>query len=836
MNNFKETLLDFRDDTLDFIDEHRLPIIIISILLVILIVGGIILKVVLSPVKVVISNANTEMGNIIGTKAKTLEFTAVAKKNSKVLEAAFEWEVSGGKIQLNEDGSVIWELPVDEGTYTITAKSGEYVGSKNITVIGNELSGLYKNANYQILVQDTDGDGLPDLYEGSTSRTSQTSVDTDNDGLYDGDEIIMGLDPLTADSKGDGLKDGERKLEYTFTSDNISMEMVGKGNFTQTSVDIYPTETLDNVSSVIEGVYSFYTEVALDSAEITIKYNPDIVAKKGANEDNLAVYELNEEENSFKKLKSTIDASNNIVTFNPENSTLGKYFIADSSVLTSNLATELVFVIDNSGSMYSKAEFGNSEENDPEFKRVDAVNALVDKLQGNYRFGVGKFTFEYKDLVTLSSDKTTIKNRTSSIKTDPENFSGTYIGAGLEGGLKQFSNENNQNRRYIILLSDGKDDTGGKEYNNGLVEEQILVAKNKGVKVYTVGLGKSIDESNLRNIAEQTKGKYYFAATAEDLNEVFEKIAADLNYNLYDSNNDDIDDTVIIADSGFVVRRNGFAFSNFSNSQVPYGYGYGMVLYAKLFYENNLPGSLSAKTITTNEGVTVTAPDADTKSISSNTTTALATYMPKTLSLLAELPENFWSSSTTGSTLAINSGYKNSLKSLGFSIYTAETSDENAGFKKYESIQFNIDQFLTGEDVATTIDGADIEMLRTLARLDITKYRDDKFNFFDNNDTAFNNLKTELLAGRTVMLRLNDDYTVLATKLLADSKNMNKYKIEVYDPNYAGIPKYIEVERNRYSDITEISKLIIDKYEYKFKYQGTDVGVCISIPNVEEKL
>ena len=32
MDNFKESLLDFRDDTLDFIDDHRKSLIIISII------------------------------------------------------------------------------------------------------------------------------------------------------------------------------------------------------------------------------------------------------------------------------------------------------------------------------------------------------------------------------------------------------------------------------------------------------------------------------------------------------------------------------------------------------------------------------------------------------------------------------------------------------------------------------------------------------------------------------------------------------------------------------------------------------------------------------------
>ena len=839
MSNFTDTLLDIRDDILDFVDDHRKGLIIFSFIAIFLLIGLMIVFILMNPVNITIINANSEVGKIIGTKTRVLDLQAVAQKyNTPIEGATFEWEVSAGKLDINQDGTVTWELPTDEGTYSITAKTPEATGTKYVTVIGNELSELYKNGA-QILVQDTDGDGLTDLYEGSNSRTSQTNVDTDGDGLYDGDEIIMDLDPLVADSKGDGIKDGERQLEYTFKSDNVTIKMQGKGNFTQTSVDKYSTETLENVSSVIEGIYSLYTEVDLDSAEITIKYNKDMAKNSGINENNLAVYELNEDENSFVKLRTNVNTTDSTVTFNPQEEKLGKYFIADSSVLTSNLATELVFLIDNSGSMYSKEEAGeDSEENDAEFKRVDVVNDLVEKLKGNYRFGVGKFTFEYKELVALSSDKSAIKNRVSAMKTDPENFSGTYIGAALEGGLKQFSDKADQNRRYIILLSDGSDTSDVEGYDQELQKEQIEVAKQKGVKIYTVGLGSVIDSANLENIAKETNGKYYFAATADDLEVVFDIIAADLNYNLYDSNNDDENDSVILADSGFIVGRDGFSFSNFSNTQVNYGYGYGMVLFAKLFYEKGLPSNLTARTITTTAGDKVSAPAANPTDLERNITTTLRTYTPKSLTLLSELPADFWAGSVTSGTLAINATHKAALQALGFTTYAVDYNAENAKFNRYESLRFDMDRFLVDDEESNSSDSGieedDINMLKVLARLDVTKYRDEKFYFYDNNDTAFNRLLSQLTSGKPVMIRINDDYTVLATKLLADSKNMNKYKIEVYDPNYTGVPKYIEVERYKFSDIAEISRVITDRYEYKFKYQGTDVGICLSVPNVME--
>ena len=43
------------------------------------------------------------------------------------------------------------------------------------------------------------------------------------------------------------------------------------------------------------------------------------------------------------------------------------------------------------------------------------------------------------------------------------------MGAGLEGGLSLFTDGEENNRRYLILLSDGVD-TKGEGYNDRLIE------------------------------------------------------------------------------------------------------------------------------------------------------------------------------------------------------------------------------------------------------------------------------------------------------------------------------------------------------------------------------
>ena len=139
MNNLKDFFLDFRDDTLDFIDDHRKGLIISSFILILLLIGIMIMFIVFMPVKITISNADKETGNIIGTKAKVLEYTATAKKYNDPINANFKWEVSGGYVSVNEQGVAVWELPTDEGTYSITASTEDATATKYVTIIGNRL-------------------------------------------------------------------------------------------------------------------------------------------------------------------------------------------------------------------------------------------------------------------------------------------------------------------------------------------------------------------------------------------------------------------------------------------------------------------------------------------------------------------------------------------------------------------------------------------------------------------------------------------------------------------------------------------------------------------------
>ena len=89
----------------------------------------------------------------------------------------------------------------------------------NIVMAGNSFNG--SNSDFAVVRYegdaDTDGDGIPDLYETGTgiyvspenTGTSPTDPDADDDGLNDGAEVYRyHSDPFVKDTDGDGFEDG----------------------------------------------------------------------------------------------------------------------------------------------------------------------------------------------------------------------------------------------------------------------------------------------------------------------------------------------------------------------------------------------------------------------------------------------------------------------------------------------------------------------------------------------------------------------------------------------------------------------------------------------------
>lgn len=96
----------------------------------------------------------------------------------------------------------------------------------------------------------------------------------------------------------------------------------------------------------------------------------------------------------------------------------------------------------------------------------------------------------------------------------------TAIGEGIAFGVRAFKHSTAKSK-LIILLTDG-------EHNSGAVspKDAITLAKEQGIKIYTIGMGNrgEADEALLQKIADESGGEFFYATTAKELKEIYEKI------------------------------------------------------------------------------------------------------------------------------------------------------------------------------------------------------------------------------------------------------------------------------------------------------------------------
>lgn len=96
----------------------------------------------------------------------------------------------------------------------------------------------------------------------------------------------------------------------------------------------------------------------------------------------------------------------------------------------------------------------------------------------------------------------------------------TAIGEGMAFGVRAFKHSNAKSK-IIILLTDG-------EHNSGAVspKDAIELAKEQNIKIYTIAMGNrgEADETLLQKIADESGGEFFYAGSAKELKEVYEKI------------------------------------------------------------------------------------------------------------------------------------------------------------------------------------------------------------------------------------------------------------------------------------------------------------------------
>ena len=187
----------------------------------------------------------------------------------------------------------------------------------------------------------------------------------------------------------------------------------------------------------------------------------------------------------------------------------------------SGAGVDAVLIIDSSGSM---------KETDPRRLRVPAAKMFISLLSQQDRVGLISFSDNGYPVVRLTP--ATPANRDLLFKgVEKVSAKGAYtnLSAALDKGLEMLREEGDKKRRrMLVLMSDGKMDTGDWDNDQALLEKirkQSLDALVKeGIEVYTIAFTEASDMSLMREMAERTAALSRMASNDRELHEVFSQI------------------------------------------------------------------------------------------------------------------------------------------------------------------------------------------------------------------------------------------------------------------------------------------------------------------------
>ncbi|MFN7044560.1 MAG: vWA domain-containing protein [Flavobacterium sp.] len=197
---------------------------------------------------------------------------------------------------------------------------------------------------------------------------------------------------------------------------------------------------------------------------------------------------------------------------------------------------DIVMAIDVSSSMLA---------NDLKPNRLEALKKVASTFvqdRINDRIGLVVYAGESYTRTPITSDKTIILQSIKTVEYDDSIIAdGTGIGVGLATAINRIK-DSKAKSRIIILLTDGVN-------NSGTIDPRTAadIAKQYGIKVYTIGIGTNgqamfpvakdangklvfrmmpveIDEKLMQEIAKTTDGKYFRATSNKKLQKIYNEI------------------------------------------------------------------------------------------------------------------------------------------------------------------------------------------------------------------------------------------------------------------------------------------------------------------------
>ena len=205
----------------------------------------------------------------------------------------------------------------------------------------------------------------------------------------------------------------------------------------------------------------------------------------------------------------------------------------DEPITLPNEGRDIMLAVDLSGSM-TEQDMAYQGQYVDRLTMVKAVlSDFIEQRQGD-RLGLILFGDTAFLQTPLTRDVKTVSQMLSEAQIGLVGRA-TAIGDALGLSVKRFASKDESNR-IVVLLTDGQNTAGNLD-----PEEALLLAREEGIKVYTIGVGSdnprgfslfnmggmsggSLDESLLKRIAEQTGGLYFRAKDVAGLQQIYQEL------------------------------------------------------------------------------------------------------------------------------------------------------------------------------------------------------------------------------------------------------------------------------------------------------------------------
>jgi Mg-chelatase subunit ChlD len=205
-------------------------------------------------------------------------------------------------------------------------------------------------------------------------------------------------------------------------------------------------------------------------------------------------------------------------------------FVTKSDVCESPV--DIALVLDRSGSM---ASLGDNPPQ-PLTDVKNAANTFVNLLTKNDQATVVSFATDASNPIdaNLSSDFNQVKLAIGNISIHTEDgLQNTNIADGLLKAENELLGERGRQNagKVIVMLTDGvanrPEKVGDTKYPENYAFSVAQDAKNNGIGIFTIGLGKDLHTDFLKQVASSSD-EFFLAPTAKDLSGIYKQIATKL--------------------------------------------------------------------------------------------------------------------------------------------------------------------------------------------------------------------------------------------------------------------------------------------------------------------